>query len=171
MSGVAVHSIIRAVGAAVTEPRSQRTNSRTVVAGRATCVFDTRSNVWIGWQMLMVNSAWLDPNAMPAPVVKGRLANVMSTARTELRTRRSDLENNSLISPRRSLSRTVLARVQGPSSALEISGSGNFRQGAHAAPTARLKLRPKMKRGRSWNGPCECPAENENGYEPETSER
>jgi hypothetical protein len=45
VSGVAVRSIIRAVASAVTEPRSGRTNSRATVAGRATCVFDTRSNI------------------------------------------------------------------------------------------------------------------------------
>jgi len=114
VSGLAVHSTIRAVGAAVTEPRSQRTNSRTTAAGRATCVFDTRSNIWIGWQMLTVNSGWLGPNAMPTPAVNGRLASVMRTARTELRARRSDFENNSPIAPRRSLCRTALARVQAP---------------------------------------------------------
>ena len=47
-------------------------------------MFDTRSNIWIGWQMLTVNSGWLGPNAMPTPAVNGRLASVISTAKTEL---------------------------------------------------------------------------------------
>jgi hypothetical protein len=136
VSGLAVHSTIRAVGAAVTEPRSQRTNSRTTAAGRATCVFDTRSNIWIGWQMLTVNSGWLGPNAMPTPAVNGRLASVMRTARTELRARRSDFESNCLTAPRRSLCRTALARVQAPS---------------------------QKRKGPFMERPLKGPAENENG--------
>jgi hypothetical protein len=66
-------------------------------------MFDTRSNIWIGWQMLTVNSVWLDPKAMTTPVLSEKLASVMKTAKTELRARRSDFENICLILPRLSL--------------------------------------------------------------------
>jgi hypothetical protein len=113
MSGADVHSITRTTDSGVTTLRSQRTNSRTTAAGRATWVFDMRSNIWTGWQMLTVNSGWPDPTARTTPAVSGRLAKTMSAARTELRARRSEFESNCFMPLRPVLSRTVLAGVQG----------------------------------------------------------
>jgi hypothetical protein len=71
-------------------------------------VLDAWFNVWIGWQILMVNTGWLGPETIRTPLVKGIELNSNTMARTELTACRSTVEKNRLMLARPFLKQPAL---------------------------------------------------------------